>query len=120
MSRFIFIDEGREMINADCIAKVIDLDNGLLRIVFTDNTTYEVDEENWNEIAGHESIKAIYPCQNLAVLLDIDGSTIPFPVNVLALTDSGQLRPMDEALCFLDEKPNTRFIGYESYDLDED
>lgn len=120
MSRFIFIDEGREMINADHIAKVIDLDNGRLCIVFSDHTTYEVDDENWNEIAGHESIKAIYPCRNLAALLDIDGSTIPFPVNVLALTESGQLRPMDEALCFLDEKPDARFIGYESCDLDED
>lgn len=120
MSRFIFIGDGREMINADCITNVTNMENGQLRIVFSDNTTYEVDESYWNAIAGHETIKAIYPCRNLAALLDIDGSTIPFPVNVLALTDSGILRPMDEDLCYLDEKPDAHFIGYESYDLDED
>lgn len=116
MSRFIFVGEGREMINTDYISNVVNMEDGHLRIVFTDNTTYEVDEAAWNDIAGHNAIRQIYPCKNLAALVVIDGDTIPFPVSILALTASGQIRPMNSKLEFLDAMPKSIHIGYETYD----
>lgn len=119
MSRFIEL--GDDMINADHIVRVKKDKKGQLTITMDDGDVLMVPKKYWDDIYGGSQLLGLYPCKNLAALYEIDGEPSVYPVSVLGLTASGELRPMDEDFRFLDYNDHGVYCGMESYDMgDED
>lgn len=81
---------------------------------------YIVDETEWNNISGHNCIVQIVPCVGIGVELVINGTVYQRPVSLMALTASGQLRPVNARLEFMDTIYGDSYRGvvpFEAYIL---
>lgn len=90
------------MINARHIITVENMYDGKLQIRMVNGMKYIVDEQEWNNISGHNSIVQIVPCEGVAVELVMNNTVYQRPVFLMALTATGQLRPVNERLEFMD------------------
>lgn len=105
MNRFITLKNEQgcyDMINVRHIITVENMYDGKLQIRMVNGMKYIVDEKEWNNISGHNSIVQIVPCEGIAVELVINNTVYQRPVFLMALTATGQLRPVNERLEFMD------------------
>lgn len=105
MNRFITLKNEQgcyDMINAHHIITVENMYDGKLQIRMVNGMKYIVDEAEWNNLSGHDSIVQIVPCKGIAVELVVHDTVYQGPVFLVALTASGKLRPVNERLEFMD------------------
>ncbi len=118
MSRFIYTDH--ELININSIHRVTNMDNGIVEITLTNGTHFEAPEAIWNEILGYDHVVALCPCEHLSLNVTIRGRTQMLPVQYMAVTASGDIRPMNKDLVFLDSIQGAKLNGYECCEGDDD
>lgn len=105
MNRFITLKNELgcyDLINARHIITVENMYDGKLQIRMVNGMKYIVDESEWNNISGHDSIVQIVPCVDIGVEIIIDGIVHQRPTSFMALTADGCLRPVNARLEFMD------------------
>lgn len=118
MSRFIRIDQ--ELININFIVSVTNNEDGTIEVFMNNDTHFTTSEDNWGKIIGYDHIVALTPCENLCARAIIRGNSQLLPVQYMAVTASGDIRPMSKDLVFIDSIQGVKLTGYECGEDDED
>ncbi len=118
MNRFVYI--GERLVNTHFIRYVSNIEDCTLKVTMADNSSFEVPEAEWNHILGYDHIVSLCPCENLWVNAIVRGHTRMIPVAYMALTASGDIRPMTKDLIFIDSIKGLKMTGYECGGSNED
>ena len=118
MNRFITLKNVQgsyDLINAQHIITAENMYDGKIQLRVTNGMKYVVDESEWCDIVGHNHVVQIVPCVGLAAEIVINGTISKRPISVLAITASGEIRPMNERLEFMDSIFRTGYRGVVPY-----
>lgn len=118
MSRFICIDQ--ELININSIVSVANNEDGTIEIFMNNDNHFTTSDENWAKIIGYDHVVSITPCEHLCARVIISGHSQLLPVKYMAVTASGDIRPMSKDLIFIDSIQGVKLTGYEYSGDDED
>ena len=91
-----FIQNGNLYINVDFVKTVIKTKDNNLRIEMKDGEIFYFPGYLIYDLTGEDAIKKVVPVKNVyAVFKNGDGEDFREPVPVFAVTESGELRPVD-------------------------
>lgn len=118
MSRFICIDQ--ELININSIVSVANNEDGTIEIFTNNDNHFTTSDDNWAKILGYDHVVALTPCEHLCARAIIRGYSQLLPVKYMAVTASGDVRPMNENMIFIDSIQGVKLTGYECSEGGED
>lgn len=92
MSRFIDLKIAR--VNVDYIVRVEGHDDGSAEVYMIDGTMFRCPRFDWDEFDGKTRIVSLIPCSDLDAQFEDGDKHTRIPVNILALTASGDVFPL--------------------------
>lgn len=111
MSRFICIDQ--ELININSIVSVANNEDGTIEIFMNSDNHFTTSDDIWEKILGYDHVVELTPCEHLCARAIIRGHSQLLPVKYMAVTASGDVRPINENMIFIDSIQGVKLAGYE-------